>query len=162
MKLQPADILIVRGSGWISDTIRKLTRSPGEGRGWASHVALAVWDQHVVEAIPPRVVMRPMPYARGPKLQVWRPLNLTEGDRAIVCREAVTYVGQPYGFSKLALHALGLSRFAVLDGYPICSWVVASSYTRAGFTFGIDPSRADPDHIHDYCRSHAEKYRRIL
>lgn len=160
MILAPADIVIVRGTGLFSDAIRALTRERGEGRGWASHVALAVEDGCIIEALPRGVVEHEMPYETGDRCQVWRPRNISPADRRCIVRRAHLYVGRGYGWTKIALHGLGLGRFAFIDEWPICSWIVAESYARAGYTFGVARG-ATPDDIHDYCRAHAEKYRRV-
>jgi hypothetical protein len=166
--LKPADIVLVHGRGWLSDAIRKLTRSTGEEKSWASHVGLATGDRYIVEALVRGVVAREMPYGQR-SAQVWRPRNLSKTDKRIITRHALDYVGEKYGWGKAVLHgldgALGgvylFRRLAFVDAWPICSWIVASSYAKAGYTFGVDVGAASPDDIWDFVHSRADKYERV-
>jgi hypothetical protein len=45
--------------------------------------------------------------------------------------------------------------------YPICSWLVAHSYSKAGKYFGCEPGAAEPDDIWDFVKSNTEKYKEI-
>lgn len=155
--LHPADIVIVHGTSSFSRAIRWAQPGPS----WASHVAIAVDSVNIVEALSRGVVERLMPYTSS-QVRVYRALNIPHPELVRIARAAEKYVGRPYGWSKIALHALGLSRFAFLDGYPICSWVVAAPYAGAGYTFGrLAASRATPDSIHDYVSTHRNKYQLI-
>lgn len=154
MKLQPGDIIIVRGRGLFSRLIRWASR--GHERVRATHVALAVSEATVVEALPGGVVERA--YRSG---DVYRPLTLTQYERRRIADHARRYVGRPYGWGKIVLHALGLGRFATLDRYPICSWIVASAYASEGYTFGVSHRGATPDDIEDFVAARPDKYERL-
>ena len=41
-------------------------------------------------------------------------------------------------------------RLGRLDRYPICSWLVAHSYKKAGKHFGFSARAASPDDIWDF------------
>lgn len=153
--MRPGDIVIVHGRGLFSRLIRRFS-SPAE-RVTATHVALAVSPVAVVEALPEGVVIRP--YSSG---HVWSAVNLSPLERQRIAACALEYVGRPYGWGKIALHALGLEQFAAMDGFPICSWVVAAAYAREGYTFGVDHRRATPDDIEDFVRGRPDKFRRVL
>ena len=43
-----------------------------------------------------------------------------------------------------------------MDKYPICSWVVASSYGEVGENFGVKVGEASPDDIWDWCLKRGE------
>ena len=53
-------------------------------------------------------------------------------------------------------------RFTSNGEYPICSWLVAHSYAKAGYYFDTDPSAADPDDIWDFVDKKPEYYERII
>jgi hypothetical protein len=49
------------------------------------------------------------------------------------------------------------------NGYPVCSEITAITYDRAlHYRFGVPPECADPDHIHDWLRSHPEEWVRVF
>jgi hypothetical protein len=48
------------------------------------------------------------------------------------------------------------------DRYPICSWLVACSFKKAGKTFGVAPGAASPDDIWDFCTRETDKYVEVL
>jgi hypothetical protein len=45
--------------------------------------------------------------------------------------------------------------------YPICSWLVAHAFAKAGKTFGVQPGAANPDDIWDFIVDNPEKYGEI-
>ena len=79
-----------------------------------------------------------------------------------VAAKAGGYVGRSYGWLKIVAHGLDrliggrylFRRLAMVDNYPICSWVVAYAFDDIGKDFGLPPNTADPDHIWDYCVEH--------
>lgn len=154
--LHPADVILVHGRSRLSRWIRWAQPGPS----WASHCAIAVDSVNIVEALSHGVVERRMPYPPS-RVRIYRPLNIPQQELVRIAREAEKYRGRPYGWSKLVLHALGLSRFAFIDGLPICSWVVAAPYAKAGYTFGVDARDATPDSIHDFIVKHPNRYERI-
>jgi hypothetical protein len=48
--------------------------------------------------------------------------------------------------------------FRPLHLTPVCSWLVAQAYAKAGETFGVPPGAASPDDIWDYVTAHPKKY----
>jgi len=51
-----------------------------------------------------------------------------------------------------------IRRLGDINDYPICSWLVAQAFAKAGETFGVPPGAADPDDIWDYVTAHRQKY----
>jgi hypothetical protein len=45
--------------------------------------------------------------------------------------------------------------------YPICSWVVAESFGKAGKHFGVEPGAASPDDIWDFIEARPDLYETI-
>lgn len=82
----------------------------------------------------------------------------------MVAQKARGYEGRKYGWGKIAAHLgdwmLGgryvWRRLARMDKYPICSWVVASSYGEVGENFGVKVGEASPDDIWDWCLKRGE------
>lgn len=86
---------------------------------------------------------------------VYRAKNLTDEQIGTIVAKAEEYVGDRYGYVKIAAHVLDwcllgaylFRRVAAMDKYPICSWVVACAYAKAGKNFGVAPGAATPDDI---------------
>jgi hypothetical protein len=177
-QLVPPDIFLSRGKGFISRAIRFFTRRIGESRTKVSHVGLVVERGGVREAVVIEAVSRVRrlrlfeAYGCDPSTQVavFRPLNLTEDEIAATVRAAERYVGRRYSYFKAALHladwflqgAYVFRRLGRMEDYPICSWLVAHAYSKAGKTFGVAAGAASPDDIWDFVVAHPEKYQEIL
>jgi hypothetical protein len=171
--LKPGDIFLTQGTSFISRAIRFFSRTGGESRTEANHVGIVVagGTEHsavIVEALT-KVKRRKMSaYASSDntKVAVYRPTNVSDDDMALIMAKANSYVGNDYGYVKIAAHLadwfLGgryfFRRFAAMDKYPICSWVVAYAYAEAGYDFGVHPGAASPDDIHDFCVANPDKY----
>lgn len=154
--MKAGDIILVSGRGWRARWIKRFTQSPGEAPTRYSHVAIAVSATHVVEALWSGVVLRPKQAG-----QVFRPKNLTPQDKKLIVDKAMSYVGKPYGWGKVVLHALGLRRFCTVDGWPHCAWVVASAYAATGYHFGVPYQTATPDDIADFVTQRKDKYEEV-
>lgn len=169
ISLLPADVVIVKANGVVPRLIRFFTRSPGESKSWASHVALAVSPTHVVEAATNGVHYRALASFPAGGVTVWRARNLSVNARERIAATGRSYVGDAYGFEKVPLHLLdwmlgGLyvfRRLATVDNAPLCSWLVAASYAREGLYFGVHVGAATPDDIHDFVRRNPRIYERI-
>jgi hypothetical protein len=172
MNMEPGDIVLVSSPSWISRAIRWFERSPGEARSKASHVGIIVEggpleSAVIVEALTTvkRHGLQSAYAASGATITVRRMPGITQAHQQQAALAAESYVGRKYGYLKIAAHAMdrGLSwltlgawkspfvfrRLAMMDKYPICSWVVAFSYAEFGATFGIAPEACDPDDIDD-------------
>jgi hypothetical protein len=171
--LEPCDVFLTRGSGFVSRAIRVFTRRFGETRTRVNHVGIIVDEGNMETAIAvealAKVDMHPLGrYARKPDtaVAVYRPINLTGEETEKITVKALTYVGRKYGFVKIASHFLDWTlqgayvfrKFTQDDNYPICSWLVAQAFSSAGKDFGCDPGAATPDDIWDFVTSNPDKY----
>ena len=89
------------------------------------------------------------------KIAVFRPKDLSVGEKKAIVQKANSYVGRKYGYIKIIAHWLAwfllgayfFRRFTKMDKYPICSFLVAKSYAEGGKFFGMHPGQAQPvDH----------------
>lgn len=176
--LQPGDVFLTRGTSLFSRLIRVCTRSFGERRSKVNHVGVVVagggiQDAVVVEALI-KVKEHKLWKQYGPPkkdyVAVYRATNLIPEDIVIIVAEAREQVGKPYGFGKIIAHFLDwlltgayvFRRFTSDGDYPICSWLVAHSYAKAGKDFGVSSGAADPDDIWDFVDKEPEYYERIV
>ncbi len=174
--LQPCDIFLVRGTGLISRLIRFFSRGIGESRTMVNHTGIVVaggdlQQAVIVEAV--RFVRRRRlweGYGSGDdEVAIYRPLNLTEDEAVKIVAAAESYVGRDYGYLMIAAHVLDwfffhaylFRRLIRSDNYPICSWVVASAYSKADKNFGVAPGEAEPDDIWDFVMKNSDKYQQI-
>jgi hypothetical protein len=178
VNLEPGDVLVTRGTGWLSKAIRVFTRRIGESRTKVNHVGLVVEggpleEAWVVEALW-KVVRRRLVEGygskRSPALGIFRPTNLSEEEIRAVVAAAEGYVGRRYGVLKLVAHladwvlqgAYVFRRLTNDDRYPICSWLVAHAFKKAGKHFGVAPGAASPDDVWDFCVANPDKYTVVL
>lgn len=163
--LQTGDVVHTQGKHWLSRAIRWFSRKRDGQRAWASHTAMVLTstpDSILIEALV-RVKVRPASVYRqdGARVAIHRmPEGLSAGEQRQICLYALGYEGYPYGFAKIALHALDhligdryfFRRLATDGRYPICSWLVAWGYrTVLGREFGADPGAVSPDDVMDHC-----------
>lgn len=168
MNLRPGDIVCERSPGWLGAAVRWFTQGRYEPPTRINHVAVVVKggspeEAEVIEALW-RVVRRPLSMTRG-EVEIWRLRGNTERT-LLAAAYAMRYFGESYGWWKIVPHLIDallikitgrevylFRRLLFLDRYPICSWVVAWAYYRAfrgSCTFGVPPSAATPDDIHDF------------
>jgi pheromone shutdown protein TraB len=146
----------------------------GEKRTRVNHVGLVVRDGEessvvVVEALS-KVKRHRLRDQYGPPrtdaVAVYRAANLTSEEARTVVATAERQVGKKYGYLKIAAHfldwlLLGVYAFRRLvpEGkYPICSWLVAYSFSKVGKHFGVDPGAATPDDIWDFIEGNPDRY----
>ena len=178
LNVEAGDVGFAHGTGWLQRAIRYVEKDPWERRpAWANHSLLFTrpgvigpstllgppqawavealwhvehnpwWERHKSES--------------GYRVQVFRPLFLADGDAEAVVAEALTHVGQRYGWFKLGFHLADrvlfkgretLSRLMFIDSRPICSYMLAQAFEAVGYphAFGTGiPARAqDPDDQH--------------
>jgi hypothetical protein len=177
MELQAGDIFVTRGHTVLGRLIRFFSRSVGEDKSRVNHTGIivdgAADDPIIVEAL--HTVKRYGIYSKysgtSDDIAIFRPLNLTNEERAAIIQKAESYVGLKYGYLKIGAHfgdwvlnritrkELHFFRRAMkMDRYPICSWVVAKSYEAGGKTFGVKPGDATPDDIWDFCLENPDKF----
>ena len=173
MLLEPGDVFLTHGRGFVSRSIRFLTRKFGEPSTKANHVGiiatagnqLSAWGIEALARV--RYHQLSDQYDINTDVCVFRPINLSEKEKKLVVAKAVSYVDRPYGYLKLALHladwcllgAYVFRRLARMDRYPICSYLVASSFKVVNADFGVTNYAASPDDIWDFCISNPDKYK---
>jgi len=179
LELKAGDIFLTRGNHLISRLIRFFSRLIGESRTTVNHVGLIVEPGDLRTAVEIEairfVTRRTLWSGYGPPstdcVAVFRANNLTEDDTRKMAARAQSMVGVRYGWIAIVAHLLDWC----LDGacvfgrlvpdmrYPICSWLVADAFAKAGKDFGVAPGAAEPDDIWDYVTSpkhshHAQEY----
>jgi hypothetical protein len=175
--LEPGDIFLTRGKGFISRAIRFFTRRIGESRTMVNHVGIVVKGGKlrrsvVVEALH-EVVEHPLWVQYGPpksdSVGVFRATNLTEEEVDIVVTEARSQLDKKYGYLKIAAHladwfllgTYAFRRFTRSGRYPICSWLVAHAFAKAGKDFKVAPGAAQPDDIWDFIQKNQDIYEEV-
>lgn len=177
IQLQPADIFLTRGKGILSQAIRLFTRVIGESRTKVNHVGVIVTEDDLRRAIaveaPSKVNKHSLWDRYGPpsrsEVAIYRATNLTEDDVKKITAAGQSYVGRNYGYLKILAHladwllqgAYVFRRLARMDKYPICSWLVAHSFAKAGKYFGVPPGAASPDDIWDFIQKRPDIYTEI-
>jgi hypothetical protein len=174
LQLQPGDIFLTRGKGFLSKAIRVFTRVAGESRTVYNHTGLVVsrgglQEVEIVEALI-SVQQHTLWSQYGPpskdEVAVYRPIRLSLDELQKVVDEGKSYVGRDYGALKLLAHffdwclqgAYVFRRLASMDKYPICSWVVAYAYDEIDIGFDVPPNAASPDDIADFIENHPEMF----
>ena len=176
--LKPGDVFLTRGTGLLSRAIRFCTRSFGEKRSKVNHVGVVVEGGGLQTAVVVEALIRVRKHRLweryGPPkkdhVAVYRANNLRSEEIAVIVAEANEQIGRPYGFGKIIAHFLdwlltGAYLFRRLTSdprYPICSWLVAHSYSKAGKYFGVAPGAADPDDIWDFVVKHTDIYEPVI
>jgi len=172
--IQPGDIILTYGNSFISKAIRFFSRTIGEKRTKVNHVGLTVVEGSlesciIVEALS-KVVKHLLWYGYGPKSEdkvaIYRPLNINKSDIDKIVTYANLQVNKKYGYFKIATHLLDWLLFGAYffrrltnnKNYPICSWLVAYSYSEVGKHFNVDPGAAQPDDIWDFIIENPDKY----
>ena len=177
VELERGDVFLTRGNSFISRVIRFFTRGIGEKRTEVNHVGLVVEAGElsaavVVEALS-RVKRHRLLARYGPprkdSVAVYRATNLTPEEVSTIVATAEKQVGKKYGWLMIAAHFLDwlllgayvFRRMVRGRKYPICSWLVAYSFSQAGKHFGVEPGEAAPDHIWDYIEQHPGRYTEV-
>jgi hypothetical protein len=176
-EFEPGDIFLTRGQAFISKAIRFFTRDTGEKPTKVNHVGVVVEAGEitttvVVEALS-KVKRHRLWKQYGPPREdgvaVYRATNLTPGEIETIVATANRQVGKKYGYLKIVAHFLDwllngayFFRRLVPDGkYPICSWLVAHAFSKAGKHFGVEPGAAAPDDIMDFIEANPDKYTQV-
>ena len=174
--LQPGDIVMTRGEGFLGRAIRFFTRHVGESRSKVNHVGIVVQGGTIEQAVMVEALRRVVRHklideygGKRDSVAIARPTRLAPADLQRVVAEANRYVGRTYGYLKIVLHALDWAlqgafvfrRLGQMDAYPICSWLVAQAYSLAGVYFGVAPGAATPDDIWDHVTTHPGEFARV-
>lgn len=175
--LEPGDIFLTRGTGFLSKLIRFFTRTIGEERTKVNHVGVVVDGGDLENCLVAEALLKVREHRLwnqyGPpkrdRVAVYRPINLTPDQIRLVVAEAREQVGKEYGILKLVGHLLDwlllgayvFRRITRNGDYPICSWLVAHAFAKVGKDFGVHPGAANPDDIWDFVVEHPEVYEGI-
>lgn len=173
-KFAPGDVVLTRNPRWYARLIRFGTQRRGEARTVVNHAGIIVDTRGtMVEALGTvkrhNIVAAYEAGSSKSSVAIFRPLNIPSVALADICKAAEQYIGDRYGWGKIALHVLdGLlgrvwippvfSRLGRVDSYPICSYLVAKAYAAAGYDFGVKAQMATPDHIWDFCVSRSDRF----
>lgn len=179
--LMEGDIVFTQSPTFLGKLIRMFTRESGESKTEANHCgivtnagsfrsgdfpsAMIVEALHKVE----HHSLRKSYADTDVQLSIYRPINLSYSEKWKVMVQAESYIGKTYGYGKIILHFLDwvignrqfFRRLVVLERYPICSYLVAKSYSIIGKDFGVKAKIASPDDILDFCQQNPKKYRKI-
>ena len=98
-----------------------------------------------------------------------RPAGIGSGQYARKGKLKILYWDKKYGYLKIAAHladwfllgSYAFRRFTRSGKYPICSWLVAHAFSKAGKDFRVDPGAAQPDDIWDFIQRNPDKYEEI-
>lgn len=163
--LEPGDIVLTRGTGFISAAIRWASRSWGEAKTIANHVGVIVEGGSLRTAV---IAEARWTYKvhrlwdayvnTGHQVAIFRAKNLHPATRLKIAERAASFQNTKYGWAKIGLHLLDkfiggkyfFRRLARLPNRPICSYAAAVAYADYGFAFGVKPYAAQPDDIWDY------------
>jgi hypothetical protein len=175
IKLEEGDIVFTASNGILGRGIRWATRSKGESKTEANHVGLITTggtklNARITEALwKVETAFLFDRYHKKGTVAVFRPLNVTDGQIVTIRNEVLDHVGQRYGWWKLLLqfgkNKLGqewMGKVMFIDDRPICSFLIALAFEKAGLTFGIEGRSADPDEMMDYCLENPGNYQPII
>lgn len=171
---QPCDLLIVSTPGIMGALIRFFTRRIGEGPSRCNHIAGVTqagdyYHALAVEAVNSGIVRRPMQhlFGKGRTVEIWRPLNLTDKQAALIQLYIQSQVGTKYGWGRVIAAAgdwflMEQPVFRKLcKGAHDCSTLWGSAFAEAGLTFGKDGGVVTPDDIRDFVKGNPQFYQRI-
>jgi len=164
--LHPGDVFLTRGKGLKRRAIRFFTRGLGKKRTKVHHVGLVVEGGDLTSAIILEAVSRVKRHrlwsAYGPpkedSVAIYRATNLSQDEIDMIVERAESHVGKRFGYPMIVAHFLDwlllgayvFRRIVPGSKYPICSWVVADAFGKAGKYFGVEVDLATPDDIWDY------------
>lgn len=165
VKFETGDIIFVSGKSWFKNAIAWFSRSPGEEKTYAKHIAGIKTPDIVSEAVT-KVKETPTNkwIRQNKKFEVWRYKPLTEQDKEKIYNYIDNKKGSIYGGWKLFFFAgdfllskvfrhdnfYFFRRALFLEKFPICSWLWAYAYDTIGYRFDErDPNSLDPDTMHD-------------
>lgn len=183
------DLVFVSGNKPYSGFIKMLSQSQDEKLTWATHVGMIVTDgYHPITVEATELGVKPKSLTEykdsGAGLLIIRPDAHHDKVKNRAVEITLDYLGRDYGYFNLALHVADalatrllesrdiffFRRFNNLEEYPICSWLVSYSYSKAFFEFydelfcfGTTPDQAQPDDILDfiYPKTVLPDYRRL-
>lgn len=168
--IQQADIVAIRGRGWLSRQIMNATDGPVSHVGLVLSSAPEALDCFVIEALA-RVRTRPLKetIAGAEAAYILSPKNVDLKTRFEIADRASKFSAADYGYLDLGLQLLdSVTRsrwftrhltFGLLNKLPICSYTVSKAYWDAGLKFGkLVPQSITPADIFEFAIRNGDKY----
>jgi len=169
MIVKPGDIFFCQSSSLLGKTIQFLSRGKYNHTGifvfqnslrwgrsiealWNGVVSHSIWDYYS---------------GRSVKIEIWRPLNISDRDRVKIAFEAYKDIGVGYGWFDLtaqfmdALIPFNPYIFRRLGKYgkeSVCSNFVAKWYRSVGLSFGLELNQVQPDDLQRFCAATEGRY----
>ena len=133
--MRPGDLVLVRGTGWLSKGILQATGCQKDG---PSHIAVGINEKECVEALGSGVVRRPLVETLAGCERAWV-LSfdyLSDAERQAIAHVAMGMVGLGYAYSELGLQLADsifrttwfTDRLSNLKNCKICSYVGAQCF----------------------------------
>ena len=153
--IKAGDLICVRGSNWLSKGILAATGCEQDG---PSHVAVAVDEQHCVEALGRGVVLNPKEVTLKGCEKAWV-LSfdyLSDAERQAIAHVALGMVGLGYAYSELGLQLADsifrttwfTDNYSNLKHCKICSYVGAQCFDIVlGLLFDKEDQSVTPGDI---------------
>jgi hypothetical protein len=180
------DVIVFAGQQDLYSRVgRWFMRMDGEGPTYGVHTAQFLDGRRVIEMdivvkiktfedVLAKRKQHDMWKRRG--FEVWRNETLTAAQRQAVSRQALKFVNVHFGYAKFFAHMFDNLLYRVVrrdvyffrrldrtNRYPVCSGVTSEAYDRAlHYRFGVSPECADPDHIHDWLKSHPDEWVQVF
>ena len=166
LNITSGDILAVRGRGFFSRGILRITGGP------VTHVGIVLAtdpEPLAIEALW-RVKTRPLAKSIEDAEAAWilSPLNLTKTHRAIIVAVACDYSADDYGWWDIGLQLLDAAfrttwftdhALWAIRRFPIYSFLVAEVYGKEGLTFGNKQEQSTtPADIYHFAVQNPDKY----
>lgn len=163
--MRQGDIILTRGSGFISRAIRRFGKE-NKQEALVSHAGIFISHLFVIEALS-RVETNAFPEKfKDCEYVILSAKNLSDDQRRILALIASQFSARSYGYLKIAGQLVDWftnsnwmsSKVLTWDRYPYCSFLVAEAYWSIGKNFGVPSKSTTPDDILDFCIDHPDKY----
>lgn len=178
INIQPCDIFFSRGSTVINRGIRFFEKTDKNPNVYVDHIGIFIEPATSLDnavCVDANMWVKRnrfwKTYCKNKfKVAIFRPLFLSDLEKLIVSDKAKSYIGMRYGFMKIVAHFLDyffggrnvFRRFLKEDEYPICSWIVAHSFSEVDESFGIDENIATPANMWDFVLANPNKFECIF
>lgn len=165
----PGDILVVRGTGWISKGILKATGNTVSHVGIVTAISPFV---EITEALT-RVRTRPMEesIAEADWAAILQDKTLTDEERTHIVISALKFSAAGYNYLDILFQLLNANFSTTwftdhlafrMDNTPICSYVAAKTYSDTGRNFGVPDKTTTPADIYAFSIHNSDKYTELV
>jgi len=160
IKLQCGDVILMQNKGFLGKIIRRILDFFQSDEVRFSHIALAISEDEVAEALWSGIRRRSVEESikKAHCVKIIRFKNLTDHQREWIEQRAVSKVGTNYNYYRLLLQLLDnmfgtnwfTRRLRLSKEWHICSTYVAWVYKALGIYFnGVHWLSVEPDDIDD-------------